>query len=307
MKKIFYIFALAVITMTSCEKNEVKIQDEAQKWVELQNNKQLITLLNQLDSGKELSELIPNVKFHSMWDLYQEILNANEIKQKELIEKYPNVVRITNYEEGNEIKLNLNDKTLAKLLSAEGFIKIGKRIINVDGDVIKVITNGDKTLIPELEKTIVSNCESNIVVEKITSYKEKKHFEPGIQKMVAIWGNWEYYDSTTRCHWEKWIDYNPVFDYATVGAEVTNQRKSWLGWANWFSSSSYMYLHLRSDYLDCTNFSYGVNLLDDPGIDLYDSGNTTNVSVSKRFSDSGNVESGHIEIDFIYRGTTYYH
>lgn len=111
----------------------------------------------------------------------------------------------------------------------------------------------------------------------------------------------------TRCNWDKWIDYNPVFDYAEVGAEVTNQQKNFLGiWANWFSGSSYMYLHLRSDYLNCTNYSYG-GLLGDPALDLYNDGNTNNISVSKRFSGSGNVESGHIIIDFIYRGTTYNH
>lgn len=313
MNKVFFIFALVVFTFTSCEENEPEIQDDAQNWVEIRNNDQLLTLLNQLDAGKDLTELLPNVKFISMWDIFQEILKADENNQKELIEQFPNIVKISTNENGAEIKLNLNDQTLAKLLSVDGYIKVGEKIIKAEGDVFKVITNGDKTLISKLKQLNEFDKVPNILVEKIVSYKSNSSNLKDVKKATSAWAYWEgyeYYNSETRCNWDKWIDYNPVFDYTDVGAEVTNQRKSWLGWANWFSSSSYMYLHLRSEYLYCPDFSYdrwSELMGHTPRLDLTVSGNTTNVRVNKRFSGTRTPSSGHVEIDFIYRGTTYYH
>lgn len=313
MRKIIFIFALVAFTLTSCDKNEVEIQDEAQKWVELQNNEQLLTMLNQLDAGKEVTELLPNLKFISMWDVYQEILKADENKQKALIEKYPNVVKISTSENGNEIKLNLNDKTLAKLLTVDGLIQVGEKIVKAEGEVFKVITNGDKTLIPTLQYMSEVNQGPNIIVQKIVSCKSDFNNLSGMQKVSSAWAYWEgyeYYGSKNRCNWDKWIDYNPVFNYTDVGAEITHQYKGWLGWANWFGSPSYMYLHLRSEYLYCSDFEYDIwseQLGGTPRLDLTDSGNTTNVRVNQRFSGTGTPSSGHVEIDFIYKGTTYYH
>jgi hypothetical protein len=149
-------------------------------------------------------------------------------------------------------------------------------------------------------------------VQKIVSYKTDINNLSDMQKVSswAYWEDYEYYDSKTRCNWEKWIDYNPVFNYTDVGAEVTHQYKGWLGWANWFSSPSYMYLHLRSEYLYCPYFEYdqwSELMGGTPRLDLTDSGNTSNVRVNKRFSGTGTPSSGHVVIDFIYKGTTYYH
>lgn len=299
--------------LTSCDKNEVEIRDEAQNWVELQNNEQLLTLLYQLDAGKDITELLPNEKFISMWDIYKEILKADENKQKELIENHPNVVKVSTSEAGNEIKLNLNDKTLARLLSVDGFIKVGEKIIKAEGEVFKVITNGDKTLISTLDKVTETTQVPNVLVQKIVSCKTNSSNLNDMQKASSAWAYWEgyeYYNTKTRCHWDKWIDYNPVFDYTDVGAEVTNQQKGWLGWANWFSDTSYMHLHLRSEFLYCPNFSYdqwSELMGGTPRLDLTKSGNTSNVRVNKRFSNTRTPYSGHVEIDFIYKGTKYYH
>ncbi|MDD3079980.1 MAG: hypothetical protein PHH37_12890 [Paludibacter sp.] len=312
MKKIIYTIFILAFALSSCDNNEIQISN-SNKWVNLESNEQLMSLLDQIDEGKDITNVLPSTNFVSLWDIYETICTSEEAKQKELMEKYPFAVKITDDESGKEVKLNLNDKALAKLLTADGFIKIGTRIIKVEGDVFKEISNGDEALIPTLSNVSESNPDLHIVVKKIISYQVMTESNDNRQKMIETWAYWngyEYYNSTTRCNWNKWIDYNAVFNYTDVGAEVTNQHKGWLGWVNWFSSSSYMYLHLYSEYLYCPNFEYdkwSELMGDTPRLDLTKSGTTNNIRVNKRFSNTDTPSAGHVQIDFIYRGTSYEH
>lgn len=56
MRQYLFLFAILAIVFTSCQKNEVEVKAETLKWVEFQNNEQLVSVLNQLDNGKAVSE-----------------------------------------------------------------------------------------------------------------------------------------------------------------------------------------------------------------------------------------------------------
>jgi hypothetical protein len=317
MKKIFYLLVLAVVSLTSCDKNEVEVQSaqqiDAPKYIELKNNEELASVLQQLDSNKVVAQVIAGKSFHSMWDVYQEILNSDIEKQKQLIKQYPNVAEIAENDGALEINLKISDKAMAKVLSPNGLIKIGERIIKVENELTKVITNGDETLISKLDTATRTDLSSNILVEKNVRYtpRNQDNSKVGLQKSNLFeWSGYVYDGSSRRCKWVKFIDYNPVFDYASVGGSITFQKKTW---GMWFSASQAMSLHILSRYLYCTHFSYDAGRLnikpDGSPINLYAVSyqNYNSLDVIQRFwgntdEGCGNVESGHVEIDFTIWG-----
>lgn len=215
-----------------------------------------------LEKGTPIHSLLTdNPDFVSFWDTYQ-LITSLEKKDEidELINKFPDVVRISsNNERPSEFNLSIRDELLAKLLNPRGYIIIGDKIIKAGGVNIKVITNGDKKLISTLEVATVSDPANFIEIHKIETIENSsmENINNKQQKVRAMykWDGYEYVGNYTRCYWEKWIDFEPVFSYAYVGAKVTNEEKKWLGWLGWYPTQ--MELHFKSDYIMSWPNTYG--------------------------------------------------
>jgi hypothetical protein len=121
---------IAILMFVSCEKNELSktVNDEFEysKFVELKDNAELLTILTQLDEGIEANEIEQLAGLYSMWNFYEEILESDESGQKALIAKYPKA-EVYDYE--GELVLNVKDPMLSKVISPEGLIKVGNKII----------------------------------------------------------------------------------------------------------------------------------------------------------------------------------
>ena len=307
MKKLIYIFATIVaLGFTACD-NEVNLpvdrnasKTDLVEYLTISDNDKLVEILNQLDEGRNIKDILNVSDFYSMWDIYTEIINSSEKAQNELIAQYPSVV-VMDYED-EEYTLNLADKTLAKLLSPEGLIKVGEKIVQMDGDVVKSIDNGDITLIDDLKATTLNCTNENIFVSKIVSYKQSGDFdEVKMRANAHEWsGNIYYFDDRKRCRWVKYLNYNVIFNYIDVGAEIKQQKKNVIG--VWGGQKTNLWLEVTSNYLYSWDaYIYG-GLLGAQGWVKGKSDNSKSLEVKNRYSSRSTIQAGHIQIKFTFDG-----
>jgi len=244
--KIQVILIVGLFLFASCsEKEDTMIledttnQSNLNSFLSLQDGNELVSLLDQLDEGIEVEKNCKISYFPTMWDIYIEIVKSNDSQQNYLMKKYPEVAK---YNEYGEIELKVHDHTLAKLLNANGYIKIGNKIIKVNGDTIKAIINGDINRIKELESAIASTQDGIIIVERIINVYQNNLLP---DKDYEWWGT-VYSGSNKRVCWRKYGETSGIMEYAYIGGEIKYQEKKALGW---FAQKRSLYLHVVCDFV----------------------------------------------------------
>lgn len=241
---LFLALASTALFFSSCEKDDESINSKETSnnslksdMVTFEDNDELLSVAKSLDEGLESSDISQLDNFFSMWDAFEAIIESEGNEQEELLKFYPNSIR---YSAEGELLPKVKDEALAKVLNPDGYLKIGERIIFVDDLHVKVITNGDTELLPQLETIQESNKEGTILVGEITD------FIGSDLKSTAdyTWSGTVYSGSKKRVKWEKWGRHYP-FLYASIGAKIKYQEKKWLGW---FAQKRSLYLHVVLDY-----------------------------------------------------------
>lgn len=298
ISNLFFVSIILTSIFISCEKEHSEVSSENEigsvsisEYVTLQDNDELLTILTQLDEGKEAKEISQIANLYSMWDAFDAITESDELTQKQMINKYP---KVFSYNSEGELALNVKDPMLAKILNTDGYVKIGKNIIKVEGDVIKALTNGDLELLSELETATESNVEGTILVEKVEDFTKSDLKST----MDYTWSGTVYSGSTKRVQWDKWGRHYPLLGYASLGAEIKYQEKKLLGW---FAQKRSLYLHVVCDYIE-----YGCQdgwCYFDENINMSESETTKSLTVSKHYSQGGTVTTiSGLVIDFNANG-----
>lgn len=272
---LFFVLASTALFFSSCEKDDDLINSKVPSnnsllsdLVILEDNDELLSVAKLLDEGFDPSEINQLDNFFSMWDAYEAIIESEGNEQEQLLKLYPNSI---SYSAEGELLPKVKDEALAKVLNPDGYLKIGERIIFVDDLHVKVIANGDKELLPQLETIQESNEEGTILVGKITDYKGSNF------KNTAdyTWSGTVYSGSKKRVKWEKWGRHYP-FLYASIGAKIKYQEKKWLGW---FAQKRSLFLHVVLDYAcigGCDHRIVGP-------LDFSDSKTARSITVSKHY------------------------
>lgn len=229
-------FAVAtLIGFTACEKeNEIlrnTTSDKKTEYLNISNTEELLIILNKLDSGISLKEIMPINHFISMNDIF-EIYESCENQQTKtsLLKSYPEVFYVKN----DIVDINVQDRTLAKILSPDGIFEFDGKIVKIEKDTVKAINNGDKSLLSEL--LVTKQSSEKISVEKITKIYESGTLEEmynNINFKSAYFDGEEYHPDgrkMQRILWEKWMTTHPVLHYAEAGGWIKTQDKKALGW-----------------------------------------------------------------------------
>jgi hypothetical protein len=277
ISKLFLSSLFMATLFCSCEKTEISEsvkndEFEYSEFIELKDNDELLSILNQLDEGKEASEIEQLSGLNSMWNVYERISESYESDQQTLLAKYPNVVT---YDSEDELTLNVKDPMLSKVISPEGLIKIGDKIIMVDGETIKAVTNGNFDLIPELAIATNSNESGTIIVEKVVDIMPSINLK---STEDYTWSGTVYSGSKKRVKWEKWGRHYALLGYSSLGAKIKYQEKKALGW---FAQKRSLYLRVR-----CDEFYYGCGggwCYLDTNIDMSKTETTKSLTVSKHY------------------------
>lgn len=275
--------------LVSCESDEMEtpeledlLRSDFSNALKVSNSEELVSILNSLDDDiAQISDL------KSMWDIYMVISEGDANTQSRLMEKYPNVVK---YDSDGDLELTIKDEKLARVLTPDGYIKLGKSLIKVEKNLIKSISNGDASLIQILENASESSEDGNILVEEIVEYS------PAVAKgtLDYTWSGTHYSGTKKRVKWEKWGRHYPLLNYASVGGKIKYQEKKALGW---FAQKRSLYLHVVCDYVGLAPHYF----VED--INISGSKTAKSITVSNHYYDRGTVNPIYgLVIDFNANG-----
>jgi hypothetical protein len=192
------IICISIILMFGCAKEETKevnnnsssnlkysiIQNKGSfNILEFKSEEDLYATLAYLEKKDDLSldNWEKEVGFISMRKAFNDIADdelnfseSTELIHSELINKYPNTIVIEKTEDScGFFDKNIHSDYLSKVVNPDGLICVAGKIYQHTKDYIKIIENGDKSMIRALFSTTTSNAELGIKIIPINSDNTK--------------------------------------------------------------------------------------------------------------------------------------